>query len=140
MASLSRRDPAGDDLGRLFRTLFEAGGRGAGFSAPMDVVEEDDRFLVRVDLPGMTEDDVSCEVADDTLTISGERRSEHEQRKGAVHRVERAFGSFRRTLTLPRGTDPNAIEASFERGVLEVRIPKPAETQPRRVEIGRADR
>jgi HSP20 family protein len=137
MAALSRRDPTSEEFGRLFRTLFEAGGRGEGFSPPLDVLELHDRFLVRLDLPGMGHDEVAVEVDDDTLTVSGERRAEHEGRTGAVHRVERAVGAFSRTLTLPRGIDAGAITARFERGVLELSIPKPAETQPRRIAIGR---
>ncbi len=73
------------------------------------------------------------------LTISGERRSEHEERGEGLQRIERAFGSFSRTLTLPRGIDPETIEAGFQDGVLEVRIPKPDERKPRRISIGLGD-
>src|SRR5690606_17236092 len=69
------------------------------------------------------------------LTVAGERRSEHEQAKGGYHRVERAYGRFSRSLTLPEGVDAEAVEATFDRGVLEVRIPKPAQSKPRRVAI-----
>jgi HSP20 family protein len=79
---------------------------------------------------------VSIELEDNVLTVSGERRSEHEERREGYHRVERASGSFSRTLTVPEGVDADAIEASFDRGVLEVRIPKPEQRKPRRVSIG----
>jgi HSP20 family protein len=69
------------------------------------------------------------------LTISGERACEHEQRREGYHRVERASGSFARSLTLPEGIDPGSIEAGFDKGVLEVRIPKPQERKPHRVAI-----
>jgi HSP20 family protein len=69
------------------------------------------------------------------LTVSGERRSEHEERKEGFYRVERASGSFSRSLTLPEGVNPEAIKAGFDRGVLEIRIPKPEERKPRKVEI-----
>ena len=78
---------------------------------------------------------MKLEVADDVLTLSGERRVEHEARKDGLYRLERGTGAFSRSLTLPEGVDADAIEASFDRGVLEVRIPKPAERRPRRVEI-----
>jgi HSP20 family protein len=78
---------------------------------------------------------MSIEVQDGMLTISGERKAEHESRERGWYRVERAFGSFSRSLTLPDGVDPDAISAGFDRGVLEVRIPKPEERKPRRVQI-----
>jgi HSP20 family protein len=104
----------------------------------MDLVESDDRFVLRADLPGLTEDDIRIEFEDRTLTISGERKSEHEENGNGYHRVERAFGSFSRSLTLPQGVDPEAVTASFDRGVLEVSIPKPEARKPRRIEIGGA--
>jgi HSP20 family protein len=84
----------------------------------------------------MTENDVKIELEDTVLTVSGERRAEHEEEKEGYHRVERAFGSFSRTLTLPKGIDPESITASFDKGVLEIRVPKPEVRKPRRIEIG----
>ena len=69
------------------------------------------------------------------LTVSGERKAEHEERKEGYYRVERASGSFSRSLTLPEGVDPESVKASFDRGVLEVRIPKPEAQKPRKVAI-----
>jgi len=69
------------------------------------------------------------------LTVSGERKAEHEERKEGHYRVERASGSFCRSLTLPEGVDADAITASFDKGVLEVRVPKPAQRKPRKVTI-----
>jgi HSP20 family protein len=103
---------------------------------PMDLVETGDHFVLRADLPGMSQDDVKIELEDTTLTVSGERRSETETGEQGFHRVERAFGAFARTLTLPPGIDPESVTASFDRGVLEIRIPKPEERKPRRIEIG----
>jgi len=101
----------------------------------MDLVEADDHFVLKADLPGLSEDDVSIEIQDNVLTVSGERREDHEQKERGWHRVERTFGRFSRSLTLPEGVDPDSVQASFEKGVLEVRIPKPEERKPRRVEI-----
>jgi HSP20 family protein len=101
----------------------------------MDLVETENEFVLRADLPGVDEKDVKIEIEDRVLTVSGERKAEHEERKHGYYRVERSSGSFTRTLTLPEGVDPSAIKASFEQGVLEVRIPKPEAKQPHRVFI-----
>ena len=82
---------------------------------------------------------MNIEVQDGSLTISGERKAEHEQRERGFYRIERAFGSFNRSLSLPDGVDADRIEASFAHGVLEVRIPKPDERKPRRIEISKAN-
>jgi HSP20 family protein len=129
-----------NEVNRLFNTFFDAPvgasqGQARRWFPAMDLTEVDDRYVLRADLPGLGEDDVKIELEDNVLTISGERKSEHEERREGYHRVERATGSFVRSLTLPEGVDPQQIEASFDRGVLEVRIPKPAERQQRRVAI-----
>ena len=132
------------EMNRLFNTMFEPGtGGGANGNASagrrwipaMDLVEAGDDFVLRADLPGVTENDVNIELEDNVLTISGERKSEHEERKEGYYRVERASGSFSRSLTLPEGVDADRVRASFERGVLEVRIPKPEQRKPRKVTI-----
>jgi HSP20 family protein len=138
-----------NDMNRLFNTFFDTP-TGANGGAPrrwvpaMDLVETDDHFVLKADLPGLSEEDIQIDVEDDVLTVSGERRlghtpptgggSDEDKREGYV-RVERSYGAFRRSLTLPEGVEPEAVSASFERGVLEVRIPKPEERKPRRVAI-----
>jgi HSP20 family protein len=101
----------------------------------MDLVEAGDDFILRADLPGLSEGDVNIELEDNVLTISGQRKSEHEERKEGYYRVERASGTFSRSLTLPEGVDPEKVQAHFDRGVLEVRIPKPEQRKPRKVTI-----
>jgi HSP20 family protein len=129
------------DMSRLFNTFFDTTTSGNGGSAPrrwipaMDLVETDDHFVLKADLPGLTDEDVKIDVEGDVLTISGERKSEQEDKRDGYVRVERSYGAFRRSLTLPEGVDPEAVTASFDRGVLEVRIPKPEERKPRRVAI-----
>jgi HSP20 family protein len=136
MALLMRPEPFSQEVNRLFNTLFEAGEAGAQRWTPaMDLVEAEDHFVLRADLPGLAEEDVAIEVQDNTLTVSGERNAEHEQTEKGWYRVERTFGRFSRSLTLPEGINPDAIEAAFDKGVLEVRIPKPEERKPRRVAI-----
>ena len=136
MALLVKPEPFSTEFNRLFDTLFQPTGTSSQRWAPaMDLVEADDHFVLKADLPGLADDDVNIEVQDGTLTISGERKSESEKREKGWYRVERSFGRFSRSLTLPEGVDADRIEASFDKGVLEVRIPKPEERKPRRIEI-----
>jgi HSP20 family protein len=129
------------EMNRLFNTFFDTpapsnGGQTARRWIPaMDLVESGDAFVLRADLPGLTENDVKIELEDNVLTISGERKAEHEERKEGYYRVERSHGTFHRSLTLPDGVEPEAVKASFDKGVLEVRIPKPAAHKPRKVAI-----
>ena len=131
-----------NEMNRLFGSVFDApapGGNGntlRRWMPAMDLVETGDHFVLRADLPGLTEGDVEIEVEDNVLTVSGERKAEHETTKEGYHRVERAFGSFSRSLTLPDGVDAEAVTAAFDRGVLEIRIPKPEQRKPRKIEIG----
>ncbi|MDA0184667.1 Hsp20/alpha crystallin family protein [Solirubrobacter phytolaccae] len=123
------------DLSELNRLFAPTAGAQRRWLPAMDLAESADEFVLTADLPGLSDEDVKIEVEDRVLTISGERTSERTEGKGGYHRVERAFGSFRRTLTLPEGVDAEAITASFDRGVLELRIPKPEQRKPRRIEI-----
>ncbi|MHB1810474.1 MAG: Hsp20/alpha crystallin family protein [Solirubrobacteraceae bacterium] len=130
------------EVNRLFGSFFdvESGGRQAATGArrwlpAVDLVEEDDHYVLHADLPGVKPEDVSVELQDDVLTISGNREASSRSEQNGVHRRERAHGAFSRTLTLPAGIDPDSIAASFEQGVLEVRIPKPQEQKPHRVSI-----
>src|SRR5215203_7321409 len=137
MTLLMKPEPFSGDLHRLFNTLFEDRSVAQQRWMPaMDLVEADDHFVLKADLPGMAEEDVSIEVRDNALTISGERKAEHERRERGWYRVERSFGRFSRSLTLPEGVDPDAISASFDRGVLSVTIPKPERRKPRKIQIG----
>lgn len=120
------------------RLLGRNGGLvGYGYSPPADVLVTDEAVTVMMDVPGLRVDDLEIELADDVLTVRGERRdpysSDGESR--AWQQLERGFGRFERSLQVPRGLDPNAIEASLDAGVLTLRIPKPERLKPRRVEI-----
>lgn len=128
------------EMNRLFGSLFDAqGGRVMAadrrWTPAMDLVETDDHFVLRADLPGVEPDAVKVELDDDVLTISGERRISEETKEGGFRRIERAAGAFSRSLTLPAGINPDGIEASFKQGVLEVRVPKPEQRKPHRVEV-----
>ena len=129
------------DMNRLFDRFFEGRTTGNGGSRrwipAMDLVETGDHLVLRGDLPGLTEDDIDIEIKDNVLTVSGERKADKEEKGEGYHRVERAFGSFSRSLSLPRGVDAERVDAKFDNGVLEVRIPKPEEAKPTRVQIGK---
>jgi HSP20 family protein len=133
-------DSLQSDMNRLFDGFFQ-GRAGNGtrrrWIPPMDLVETEDHLVLRADLPGLDEDDVNVEIKDGVLTVSGERKSEHEEKHEGFYRVERTFGAFSRSLTLPQGVDANSVNAKFDRGVLEVKIPKPEERKPTRVQIGK---
>jgi HSP20 family protein len=130
-----------NEMNRLFNTAFDTPttpGNGATvrrWVPAMDLVETAEDFVLRADLPGLKQDDVKIELEDSTLTVSGERKSEKTDKHEGYYRVERAFGSFSRSLTLPKGTDADAVTASFDNGVLEIHIPKPEQRKPRRIEI-----
>ena len=129
-------EPFSREIDRMFDAFFGQNEHQARrWVPPVDLVEAEDHFVLKADLPGLTEGDVSIEVQDGSLTISGERKSQHEGHERGWYRIERAFGSFNRSLTLPDGVDADRIEASFSHGVLEVRIPKPEQRKPRRIEI-----
>lgn len=132
--------PVQSEINRLFNTLFDTAtpvaARATRQWAPaLDVVENDGEYVVRADLPGLGEDDVNLEVRDGVLRLTGERKSETEERKDGYARIERSFGSFARTLTLPEGVDPESVKASFDRGVLTIHVPKPEAPKAHTVEI-----
>ena len=130
------------EMNRLFNSFFDEGGRNGErrrWAPAVDLVEREDSLVLRADLPGLKEEDVHIEVRDNVLTISGERRAEFEDSEQGYYRIERAFGSFSRSLTLPEGVDSDKIDASFENGVLEVKIPKPEARKPKRISIGGKD-
>jgi HSP20 family protein len=138
MTNLLIRDPFFAAPFRLMDELLRSTGNGnrvTGFSPPVDVHETEDEYLVKIDLPGVKSEDVNVEVNDNVLSISGSRVADE---TGAAQLVERPYGSFARTLTMPQGVDSDSIEAGYLDGVLELRIPKPAEQKPKKITIGAA--
>jgi HSP20 family protein len=129
------------EVNRLFGSLFDSptgtnrASAARRFVPAVDLVEEDERYVLRADLPGVREQDVKVEVKDNVLTVSGERHSEQQEREQGYRRVERTSGSFSRSLVLPEGVDPTQVQARIEHGVLEVSVPKPAERAPHRVAV-----
>ena len=118
----------------LSRFLGTPGG-GSAFLPPADVLVREDGVMVYMDVPGLHADDLELELEQDMLTVRGERRPPWESLEGISARIERSFGRFERTLRVTHGLDPDAIEASLDAGVLQLRLPKPQEHQPRKIEI-----
>ncbi len=119
-----------DRMLTAFGRGMQEGESGTGMLAPaIDVSETDDAFEVSAELPGIAEKDITVELDEGVLTIKGEKRDEKEEKKKDYHLVERAYGSFRRTITLPRDIDPAKIAAKFSNGVLHVTVPKPAKAK-----------
>jgi HSP20 family protein len=137
---LTRWDPFAE-IARLqdqmtrFVSPTEAPTYDRGFIPAVDVFEEDKAFLVRAELPGMKPEDVHVTVENDVLNIKGERKLENEEKRDGYHRIERSYGSFTRSFSLPKTLDAGHLEAEMKDGVLEVRIPKRAAPEPKRVEI-----
>jgi HSP20 family protein len=112
--------------GRGWAGLQQRGGANAWIPA-VEVFHRNNELVVRAELPGLKKDEVKVEVADDMLTIQGERKREHEEEHEGLYRSERSYGTFRRVIELPPGTMPDQANATFKDGVLEVTMPAPSE-------------
>jgi HSP20 family protein len=141
--ALSRWDPFRDlmsiqnEMSRLFGRTYggEAGTPTGAWIPALDIYETDDHYGVTVELPGVEPDAVDVSVEDQTLTIQGEREFYREIPDEAFHRVERRYGAFARSLTLPSTADVDRISASFDKGVLTIEVPKVEQVKPRKIEI-----
>jgi HSP20 family protein len=128
-----------NELNRLFGRTY-AGTEGSTATAgtwvpPLDIFETKKKFVVNVELAGVVPDSVDVSVEDATLTIRGEREFYRDVPEEAFHRVERRFGTFVRSLSLPATVNAEGIEASFDRGVLTIEVPKVEETKPKKIQI-----
>lgn len=101
----------------------------------VDVHEKDDAYLITAELPGLNKKDVHVTVEGNVLTLSGERRYEHEEKQEKCHRLERAYGHFTRSFTLPGAVKADAVEAKFKDGVLTLVLPKSEEKKPKAIDI-----
>ena len=136
MTNLLVRDPFLAAPFRLMDEVLRTGGNGksvTGFTPALDVRETDEEYRLLFDLPGAKPEDVSIEVNDQILTVSGTRVPSVEP--GKAQQIERPFGSFVRNLTLPKGVDSDAITADYAHGVLTLRVPKPAAAKPKKISI-----
>ncbi|MFN8232675.1 MAG: Hsp20/alpha crystallin family protein [Actinomycetota bacterium] len=125
-------EPVGPALGAAEPTRPGATG---SWVPPLDVFEDDDRLVVKVELPGIDPEAVEVSVEDSTLTVSGSREFERETEERNYHRIERRYGAFSRSLRLPQTADAERVDARFDKGVLTIEVPKREEAKPRRIEI-----
>ena len=142
--AMSRWDPFRDlmsiqnELNRLFGRTY-AGETGSGASGawvpPLDIYETEEKFVVTLELPGIGADDVDVSVEDSTLTVRGERKFYTEVDEDSFHRVERRYGQFVRSLSLPSTADAERIQASFDKGVLTIEVPKAEQAKPRKITV-----
>lgn len=128
-----------DEMDRLFDDFFgivpAQRERGAVWSPSVNVREDTDNFYIEAELPGMSKDDIQLEVEHNMLSIKGERTFEKKEEGENYHFVERSYGSFYRSFTLPKNVDGEAIGAEYKDGVLIVTVPKKEEVKPKKVEI-----
>jgi HSP20 family protein len=134
-----------EDMDRLFGNFFGPSlfrwpeeGSGAlerAWWPQVEAFQRGNHFVVRADVPGLKKEDVSVELRDNQICISGERKSESERTEGEYYRSERSYGSFCRTIPLPEGAKPETASASFDNGVLTIEIEAPEQQQGRRIEI-----
>jgi HSP20 family protein len=132
-----------NDLRRLDASLFEPffrfpyiqeEARSGGWNPPVDVLEENEKIVVKVEVAGVDEKDLHVTFEDGLLTVSGERQFERKDDRN-YHRIERTYGTFTRTFTLPRSVDAARIVADYKNGVLEISIPKKEESLPKQIQI-----
>jgi HSP20 family protein len=126
-----------DEMGRLFDFSFPSRDTGlfGGWSPALDVYDDKDSFVVKVELPGMKKEDISLSLHDGALTISGERSHERKNDSGETFRSERYFGKFQRSVALPALVDSSKVTASYKDGILTVELPKSEEAKPKQIEV-----
>ena len=133
--------PFQDEMNRLFNQFFQGGtGEEAGWGVrtwapPVDIYETDDAVILKAELPGVSKDDVSIEIHQNTLILRGQRKHEAEVKEEDYHRVERAYGTFQRSFMLPTLVDQEHVQATYKDGVLELRLPKSEAAKPKRIAI-----
>jgi|SRR5436305_11454598 len=145
MATLVRWDPFREvaalqnEMGQLFGLLREGNGARTGRSwvPALDVWETENEIVYAFDLPGIPEEKISVEFEDGALTVSADREREQEVSDEHFYRYERRFGTFSRTIGLPQGISDDDISADYSNGVLELHVPKPEQSKPRRIEVGK---
>ena len=107
----------------------------SAWTPAVDVAEHDDEYQVKIELPGVSKDDVKITMQDNVLTVRGEKKQEKESKSSNYHRVERAYGSFQRSFTLPTSVKHDRIEASYKDGILTIALPKAEESKPKQIEV-----
>ena len=128
-------------MNKLFEEAMNPPGRSeegfavASWAPAVDIYETDKEIIMKAELPGMQEKDIQIKVEDNILVVAGERQMEKEVKEENYHRIERSYGSFSRSFTLPQTVDRDQIKAAYKDGVLKVTLPKKEEVKPKKVEI-----
>ena len=126
------------EMSRLMNGMLEGNGRQSQNWVPaLDVWETPTEVVYAFDLPGIREEQITIEVKDETLTVSADREKTEETSENGFYRFERRYGTFARAVGLPQGVDQDNISARYENGVLEVRVPKPEEQKPKKIELSK---
>ena len=146
MTVLTRWDPVRatatlqDRMNRLLRESFNPEGpeealTTTGFAPPVDVYEDEHNFILKIEVPGVEEKDIDVRIENNTLIVHGERKFEKEEKEENYRRVERQYGSFTRSFTLPNSVDPGQVSAHYDKGVLKVNLAKKAEAKPKQIRV-----
>jgi HSP20 family protein len=139
---ITRIDPF-RELASFFQS-FEPSGKeqltAGNFVPPVDVYEDEQNLVLKLEVPGVDEGDINVSVENNTLTIQGERKFEKEEKEENFHRIERRYGSFLRTFKLPSTVDAEKVEASYEKGILKITLAKRAEAKPRQIKVGNGEK
>ena len=144
--SLSRWDPfrelstQNDRMTRFFRELYSPEGpqetlTTTSFAPPVDVYEDEHNIILKIEVPGIDEKDIDVRMENNTLTIHGERKFEKEEKEENFRRVERMYGSFIRSFTLPSSVDAEHVSASYDKGMLKINLAKKAEAKPKQIKV-----
>ena len=128
-----------DRMNRLFRDSFgdsrEEALTTTTFAPPVDVYEDEHNVTLKIEVPGIDEKDIDVRIENNTLTVHGERKFEKEEKEENYRRVERQYGSFTRTFTLPNTVDTEKVQADYDKGVLKVQLAKKAEAKPKQIKV-----
>jgi HSP20 family protein len=146
MTGLTRWDPyrefstLQDRMNRLFNASFNSEGRDeslttSSFAPAVDVYEDEHDITLKIEVPGIDEKDIDVRIENNTLTVHGERKIEKEEKEENYRRIERQYGSFTRTFTLPNTVDSDSVSATYEKGVLKVKLAKKAEAKPKQIKV-----
>lgn len=141
MTMITRIDPF-RELASLFENFADGTGKAqlqAGtFVPPVDVYEDEHTLVLKLDMPGVSEEDLDVQLENNTLTVKGERKFEKEEKEENFHRIERRYGSFLRTFRVPSTVDHEHVDAHYDKGVLKLTMAKRAEAKPKQIKIGSA--
>jgi HSP20 family protein len=126
-----------EQFNKVFNSMVETSNKDLAFIPSVNTREADDAYYIEVDLPGVKKEDISIDINEDILTISGERKVKEEHKEDNFYKVESRYGKFERSFTLPEDADSDKIEATSKNGVLEIKIPKivKVESKPKKIEI-----